>query len=747
MENRKNQQPIKRPLKPSFGYILSSDPHDLTASLAPNYNNPNVASPTPTDPGQRLHSPFGSNGPSPSHSPISVDLTMPAHKRIPQQTCRKIDSYYRKTNENYLKSVPKTERQKSKIKRIAQLGKLLPGLPLNPHFKFKPKRTTKKNNFLDDAIFELEQMYKKLKLSDQDLLDRAERRDLPTKFQLMRFSSASQMPPISPTPMTARSDEEQPQPPNQSNNELNKRRPISAFYNQFQFQQQRTPPVRRSAVPDLVADDQAVRRLNSPLPPRTPTSSFQTLHQNTPIAPASAYLDTTPAYANQLQMQHSKKKNIYGRLEFDPIVDDVQYRKLSQNQSNVPAPHPPIGTPLNAHHIKPNPTNDYLHSLKSNDMAVRTLRKDKDYSVNQSNPFAKVLHHSGQGFYRDDDDLLPETTSNYLVNMKKQLKPTRSMILVANLDEGDQPDERTDFRQTAVAGANPTPVQLKRPFVKSSSLSNCLLGQQEDEQAKPQKPKNNIYRKPSSAVPLRNEEEQLEDLLSNLNQIPKIKSPDVVSANRFGIISRPSNNRDESGRQQHPAGKEPATELSRLELQQASLAKMMPSANENERTFGLVKSPTEFMNQPVRPQRVVKSRTHGSLSNEQRGRRFVSDKYEQLARGESNRDPTQDTTDQRCGSKNRLDKREELELIKQQKEQLEQEARSTSPKSIWPSQIKKQQKAQKEQKLKSSGKKVNDFFLLRLKPVLPVTFAAIVSALVMLIISVCCLLFIRVTRT
>lgn len=122
MENRKNQL-IKRPLKPAFGYILTSDgPHELTANLAPNYGNPNLVSPTPTDPGQRLHSPFGSNGPSPSHSPISVDLSAPTHKRIPPQTCRKIDSYYRKTNENYLKSVPKTERQKSKIKRIAQLG-------------------------------------------------------------------------------------------------------------------------------------------------------------------------------------------------------------------------------------------------------------------------------------------------------------------------------------------------------------------------------------------------------------------------------------------------------------------------------------------------------------------------------------------------------------------------------------------------------------------------------------------------
>ena len=113
--------------------------------------------------------------------------------------------------------MPKTERQKSRRERIAKL---------------------------DDAIFELEEMYKKLKLSDQDLLDRAERRDLPSKFQLMRFNSSPQIPAVSPTQLI-KSDEEliQQQKTSRlnSNNELNKRRPISAFYNQFQ----RTPPVRR----------------------------------------------------------------------------------------------------------------------------------------------------------------------------------------------------------------------------------------------------------------------------------------------------------------------------------------------------------------------------------------------------------------------------------------------------------------------------------------------------------------------
>ena len=150
--DRKDHQ--RRPIK--FGYILSDNNNELSTSnlLNSNFNNQmnnqmnnrtnnqmNLISPTPSDPNGHLHTPFSS--PSPSHSPISVIDYSAANKRIPQQTCRKIDSYYRKTNDNFLKSTPKTERQKSRRQRIRQL---------------------------DDQIFELEEMYKKLKLSDQDLL-------------------------------------------------------------------------------------------------------------------------------------------------------------------------------------------------------------------------------------------------------------------------------------------------------------------------------------------------------------------------------------------------------------------------------------------------------------------------------------------------------------------------------------------------------------------------------------------------
>lgn len=353
------------------------------------------------------------------------------------------------------------------------------------------------------------------------------------------------------------------------------------------------------------------------------------MNQNT-VTPS--YLEKTAAYSNPLQMAHSNKKNIYGHLEFDPVVDDVQYRKLSQSQSNVPAPHPPVGIPINSATIKPNPINDYLHSknLKSNDLAVRSLRKDKEYTVNQSNPFANVLHRSSShNFFQPpqqqnsiDDDLLPETTSNYLVNVKKQLKPTRSMTFVSNdqmnnnnqyLEQFNQQQQFNQQSQNQFKDSNKSnntkQVLSRRPFVKSNSLSNCLLVEKQDnqqftnQQQTPQqiKPKNNIYKKQSI---LRNDEEQLEDMLSNLNsQVPKTKSPDVVSMNKLGIVNR----------------------INEPKLSVQSNAQ-----------FGLSKSPTELINEnrPKVHKALLKSRTQGSLANEELRTKSISDKVERIQKFE-----------------------------------------------------------------------------------------------------------------
>lgn len=500
---------------PKFGYILGADDLRKLSNFKKSANR------------QIDNGNSSSAGPSPSHSPVSVkefQTSTMNYRQPPQQTALKIDSYSRKTNHNYLKNIPKTEKQRSRIQRIAQL---------------------------DDAIFDLEQLYRKLKLSDQDLLDRAERRDLPYIHQLLRYnnSSPSQLLHTSSPTQFIKSDEEF-----QQQNRINrleqielKRRPISAFYTQFQ----RAPPMRRSARPDLIGDDQAVRRLNPP------TSKPTNL--NSTVAPS--YLQTTAAYANPPNLEHQKKRNVFGHLEFDPIVDDVQYRKMNkESTSNQLPPNPPHGIPLNANILsKANPINDYMHSAKTNDMAVRKLRKD--YSVNQSNPFANVLHRSSSqsAFFQQqrEDDLLPETTSNYLANVKKQLKPTRSLTYsVSNIDQqndldvhqtfdynnmqSNQQQLNSAFKQNQIFNNNRFSIN------KSSSLSNCLLNKEQDknvrlvhsnavndEQTKStNKPKNNIYKKQQAVRTMKNDEEQLENMLSNLNEIRTKQGDRLISDNR-----------------------------------------------------------------------------------------------------------------------------------------------------------------------------------------------------------------------
>ena len=510
----------------------------------------------------------------------------------------------------------------------------------------------------------------------------------------MRFNSTSQISPSSPTQL-AKSDEEHQQRSkqiNQSNNELNKRRPISAFYNQFQ----KTPPMRRSAIPDLVSDDQAVRRLNSPLPPKTPTSNtFQNLN-------AISYLEKTAAYANPLQMQRIEKKpNIYGQLECDPIVDDVQYRKFSQNQSQIPAPHPPIGIPLNSNLIKPNPTNDYIHSLKSNDLAVRSLRKDneKEYLVNKSNPFANVLHRcSSSNFFQqqsnrdslDNDDLLPETTSNYLINVKKQLKPTRSMTMMPSIDQLNN----YHYLKENDGDANRANVNN---FMKSNSLSNCLVNA-----INQINPKNNIYKKQTSIT---TDEQQLEDMLSNLNEISR--SPDLVM-NKYKIVKRDDTNRDRNRMQ-----KQAADQLNRIQNQVTPKSKL----NQNdEKSFGfiqhLVKSPTELMNPARSNKLLLKSRTQGSLSNE-----FSERDLRQRSINRSD----QQTKDQHVNDQANDQMKKERELDNE------------SPKSIWPSQIKK----------KNKGKQISILnYLYLYKPIKLMIYYIILVIVIIFIAAIIAILFI-----
>lgn len=213
---------------------------------------------------------------------------------------------------------------------------------LKPIPPLKPLKHTSSNN-LEDALNELEEIYQSLQLGDEDLMDRAERRDLPTAFQLSRATSADN-----------------------SDDNIVLRRGT------------RAPPLRRSGVPDLVMDDMAFRRLNNPT--TGPPSKDRT---------SGSYLLVSPALS-PIPVQ------TFDPEEPNTTYDDMSYRAIkdaNQFNSKVQDPQPPFGIPLAP--APPASNNDYLHSKPSDkykptfrprktpdvvndDLAFRNLRKDNN---------------------------------------------------------------------------------------------------------------------------------------------------------------------------------------------------------------------------------------------------------------------------------------------------------------------------------------------------------------------------------
>lgn len=204
----------------------------------------------------------------------------------------------------------------------------------------------RKSTNLDDALNELEAIYNSLGLGDEDLLDRAERRELMTPKQ--HFGDW-----------------------NGNNDEM-------------LLQSQPTTPLkripRRSTLPDKLQDDMAFRRLHSKERQTTPTRDTQS---------QISYMLASPVYIpyNSDDDRYSDKN------EPDIVYDDVVYRNIKQanNRLKVMDPQPPFGIPVGP--VTPAPQSDYLHAtpdnrgrprfiprrspdLVSDDLAYRSLRKD-----------------------------------------------------------------------------------------------------------------------------------------------------------------------------------------------------------------------------------------------------------------------------------------------------------------------------------------------------------------------------------
>ncbi|CAG9794019.1 unnamed protein product [Diatraea saccharalis] len=210
----------------------------------------------------------------------------------------------------------------------------------------------RKSTNLDDALNELEAIYNSLGLGDEDLLDRAERRELMTpKF-------------------------------NDQFNDWN------GNDDDVQLRSQPTTPMRRvqrrSTLPDKLQDDMAFRRMNSLTKEKPNYKETQS---------QISYMLASPVY---VPYASDDDKNS-DKNEPDIVHDDVVYRNIKQTNNRLKTmdPQPPFGIPVGP--VSPAPQSDYLHAtpenkgrsrfiprrspdLVSDDLAYRSLRKDNRHS-------------------------------------------------------------------------------------------------------------------------------------------------------------------------------------------------------------------------------------------------------------------------------------------------------------------------------------------------------------------------------
>ncbi|XP_013190598.2 uncharacterized protein LOC106134986 isoform X2 [Amyelois transitella] len=210
----------------------------------------------------------------------------------------------------------------------------------------------RKSTNLDDALNELEAIYNSLGLGDEDLLDRAERRELMTpKF-------------------------------NDNFNDWN------GNDDDIQLRSQPTTPLRRvprrSTLPDKLQDDMAFRRMNSLTKEKPNYKDTQA---------QISYMLASPVYVPYASDEDRNSE----RHEPDIVHDDVVYRNIKQTNSRLKTiePQPPFGIPIGP--VTPAPQSDYLHAtpenkgrsrfiprrspdLVSDDLAYRSLRKDNRHS-------------------------------------------------------------------------------------------------------------------------------------------------------------------------------------------------------------------------------------------------------------------------------------------------------------------------------------------------------------------------------
>ncbi|GFG40388.1 hypothetical protein Cfor_07222, partial [Coptotermes formosanus] len=242
----------------------------------------------------------------------------------------------------------------------------------------------RKSRNLEDALTELEAIYQSLKLGDEDLLDRAERRDLPVPHQKLNDGTPTIASALSPCGVSRGAE---------SDSGYNFGWGSSSFESVLDKvdppSRKRAPSIRRSGIPDRVMDDMAYRRLH---PKDRPGSHYI----RNVMSQSGSYLCASPAAAAaEINPEDPPQKPLYASINPEPDVtlDDVVFRNIrhANNTLKVLDPQPPFGIPIGP--IAPACNSDYLHAVPTDsyrsmftprrmpdvvkdDLAYRNLRKD-----------------------------------------------------------------------------------------------------------------------------------------------------------------------------------------------------------------------------------------------------------------------------------------------------------------------------------------------------------------------------------
>ena len=241
----------------------------------------------------------------------------------------------------------------------------------------------RKSRNLEDALTELEAIYQSLKLGDEDLLDRAERRDLPIPHQKLNDGN----PMIAKASLSCGGSRGA-----ESDSGYNAGWGSSSFESVFDNgdfpPRRRAPSIRRSGIPDKVMDDMAYRRLH----PKDRPGSY---YIRNVLSQSGSYLYASPAAAAaEISPDDLPQKPLYASANHEPDVtlDDVVFRNIrrANNTLKILDPQPPFGIPIGP--IAPASKSDYLHAVPTDsyrsvfkprrmpdvvkdDLAFRNLRK------------------------------------------------------------------------------------------------------------------------------------------------------------------------------------------------------------------------------------------------------------------------------------------------------------------------------------------------------------------------------------